>query len=155
LLTPELLSEPPTSDNAREQRRAKRVEKPANGDESMNPNKERGLQNNWQCDGAPQTNSKKNAPEKSGRKDCDIETDDEGEEASNSDRGNDMEETGKSVAAISFRSPGLGRFFLEAMENAAHPKEAREDGKHAGDEARSKGGAKRVHGCEINMSILG
>lgn len=120
----------------------------------MNTNENSGLKNDGQRNRSPKANSEKQTSTQSRCKNGDVETQDERKQTGDAKRRNDVEKTGKSVAAATFRPPGLRCFSLESMEDSAHPKPTREDGKHSGDEAGSERGTKRVHSYEINMSIL-
>src|ERR1700680_5130206 len=121
----------------------------------MNAQENGGFENHGQRTGDPQTYPEEKTAEETMRENRDIETNDQREKASDRDGGENMQETGKQVAAASFWFPALRRLSLETMENAAHQNTARNNREKAGDEARRKGGAKRVHDEKMTMSILG
>jgi hypothetical protein len=120
----------------------------------MNANENSGLKNDGQRNCSPKANSEKQTSAQSRCENANIATQDERKQTGDAKRGNDVEKTGKSVAAASFRPPGLRCFSLESMEDSAHPKPTGQDGKYSGNETGGKSGTKRVHGYEIKTSIL-
>ena len=152
-LESELMVQPPTGNNASEQRGGKRIQKPPDSNEPMNANEHSGLDNDGQRHCAPNTNREENAAQKSRSEYRDVETHDERKEARDGDRGKDVEQTGERVTSGSLRSPGLRSFFLILMKDAAHQDPTGEDRDNSSDETGNECGAKRIHESK-NMSIL-
>lgn len=120
----------------------------------MKADEKGGLENDRQRHRAPDGEGEEQAAAKSSSENCDVEAHDEREQASDADRGKKVKQTCPDIIARTFRPPGTGRCFLEPMKDDTHPEPAREDGNDSGDETRDERGAKRVHRCKVNLSIL-
>jgi hypothetical protein len=116
----------------------------------MNPNKQCGFEHDWHHHDAPKRDGKENTAAKASGKYRDIETEDEDKQAGDPDGRENVKQTRERITARSFWPPGLRRFSLESMEDAAHQEPACEDGNHSGYETGKKRSTERVH---LSISI--
>jgi hypothetical protein len=144
------LAKPPSGDNSGEQRSREPVQNLTKDNQRMNANKQCGVENDWQRHCAPKRDGKENTAAKSSSKYRDIETEDDDKQAGDPDCRENVKQTRERITARSFRPPGLRRFSLESMEDAAHEEPACENGNHSGYETGKKRSTKRVH---LSISI--
>jgi hypothetical protein len=145
-----ILAKPPSGDDSGKQQSREPVQKAAKDNEPMNPNKQCGFEHDWHHHDAPKRDGKENTAAKASGKYRDIETEDESKQAGDPDCRENVKETRKRITARSFWPPGLRRFSLESMEDAAHQEPACEDGNHSGYETGKKRSTERVH---LSISI--
>jgi len=144
------LPKPPSGDNSGKQQSREPVQNAAKDNQPMNPNKQCGFEHDWHHHDAPKRDGKENTAAKASGKYRDIETEDEDKQAGDPDGRENVKQTRERITARSFWPPGLRRFSLESMEDAAHQEPACEDGNHSGYETGKKRSTERVH---LSISI--
>ena len=142
---PESAHEPPTGDEAGQNRSAQPIQQLTKHNQRVQTDKNGRFQNNRQGYGSPNTECETQIRENAGAEKANTEAYKQGKQTGNADGCEKVEKNPRNITARPFRSPRFGRFPLEAMEDKAHPHPRGEDRQHTCDQARPYGNTQRIH----------